>query len=100
MCYLLNMHTNEFVFTGIVFKEGKRYTSLCPELDVASEGNTPDSASENLLEAVTLYLETAIEANLPYLRPVSQDEDPRITNPQAVIKTFNLKVDFHIKAYA
>jgi predicted RNase H-like HicB family nuclease len=91
---------NEFVFTGIVFKEGERYTSICPELDVASEGDTPDNASTNLLEAVTLYLETAIEANLPYLRIIPQDEDPRITNPESIIKIFNLKVDFQIKAYA
>jgi hypothetical protein len=32
----------EFVFMGIIFKDGEGYTSLCPELDVASEGSTPD----------------------------------------------------------
>ncbi|OIO28786.1 MAG: hypothetical protein COZ31_09690 [Nitrospirae bacterium CG_4_10_14_3_um_filter_44_29] len=96
----MNMQANEFVFTGIVYKEKERYSSLCPELDIASEGEKPDKAATNLLEAVTLYLETAIEANLPYLRPIPQDEDPRITNPESVIKTFNLKVDFQIKAYA
>ncbi|MEW6110255.1 MAG: type II toxin-antitoxin system HicB family antitoxin [Nitrospirota bacterium] len=81
-------------------KEDERYTSLCPELDVASQGNTSDEASGNLLEAVTLYLETAIEANLPYLRPVPSEEDPRKTSPGSIIKTFNFKVDFNIKAYA
>ena len=100
LCYFMNMQANEFVFTGIVYKEKERYSSLCPELDIASEGEKPDKAATNLLEAVTLYLETAIEANLPYLRPIPQDEDPRITNPESVIKTFNLKVDFQIKAYA
>jgi predicted RNase H-like HicB family nuclease len=94
------MQTNEFIFTGIIFKEGERYTSLCPELDVASEGDTPDEASTKLLEAVTLYLETAIEANLPYLRPIAPDEDPRIANPESIVKTFNLRVGFQIKAYA
>lgn len=94
------MQANEFIFTGIIVKDGKRYTSLCPELDVASEGDTPQEASTNLLEAVMLYLETAIEANLPYLRPIPPDEDPRITNPESIVKIFNLKVDFQVKAYA
>jgi predicted RNase H-like HicB family nuclease len=94
------MQTNEFVFTGVIIKENERYTSLCPELDVASEGDTPDDASTNLLEAVALYLETAIEANLPYLRPVPSDEDPRIITPESIIKEFRLRVDFQIKAYA
>ena len=94
------MQANEFIFTGIIFKDDERYTSLCPELDVASEGDTPDEASKNLLEAVALYLETAIEANLPYLRPIPPDEDPRIIDHESIIKTFNLKVDFQIKAYA
>ncbi len=94
------MQSNDFVFTGIILKDGKRYTSLCPELDVASEGDTSKEASTNLLEAVTLYLETSIEANLPYLRPIPPNEDPRIINPESVIKTFRLKVDFKIKAYA
>lgn len=94
------MQTNEFIFTGIILKEDERYTAFCPELDVASEGNTSDEASKNLLEAVTLYLETAIEANLPYLRPVPPNEDPRVTNTGSIIKTFNLKVDFQVKAYA
>jgi predicted RNase H-like HicB family nuclease len=89
----------EFVFTGIIFKDGEGYTSLCPELDVASEGSTPEEASTNLLEAVTLYLETAIEANLPYLRPVPLEEDPRITNPESIVKIFNLKIDFQITVH-
>ncbi len=94
------MLSNEFVFTGIIYKEENRHSSLCPELDVASEGETIDEAVSNLFEAVTVYLETAIEANLPYLRPIPQDEDPRITNPESIVKTFNLRVDFQIKAHA
>ena len=94
------MNTNEFIFTGIIYKEDNRYSALCPELDVATEGDTADEASSNLLEAVTIYLETSIEANLPYLRPVPKDEDPRTSNPEAIVKTFNLKVDFQIKAHA
>ena len=35
------------------------YTVLCPELDVASQGETEDEAAANLREAVDLLLETA-----------------------------------------
>jgi predicted RNase H-like HicB family nuclease len=94
------MSTNEFVFTGIIYKEGDKYSALCAELDVASEGGTVEEASDNLLEAVTLYLETAIEGNLPYLRPILLDEDPRKTHPESIAKIFRVKVDFQIKVHA
>jgi hypothetical protein len=68
--------------------------------DVASEGSTVEEASDNLLEAVTLYLETAIEGNLPYLRPILLDEDPRKTHSESIARTFRLKVDFQIKVHA
>lgn len=44
-----------FVFTGIIWKEEKEYGARCPELDVASQGKTPDEARKNLLEAVKAY---------------------------------------------
>jgi predicted RNase H-like HicB family nuclease len=33
--------------------------ALCPELDVASQGTSIESALDNLKEAVALFLETA-----------------------------------------
>lgn len=48
-----------YKFSAIVEKEGKWYVALCPELDIASQGETVDSALSNLKEALTLYLETA-----------------------------------------
>jgi len=94
------MQTNEFVFTGVIYKEEESFSSLCIELDVASEGKTLDTAAAALLEAVTLYLETAFEANLPYLRPLPTADDPRISNPESIVRVFDFKVDFQIKAYA
>jgi predicted RNase H-like HicB family nuclease len=35
------------------------FTALCPELDVASQGETEDEAAANLREAVDLLIETA-----------------------------------------
>jgi predicted RNase H-like HicB family nuclease len=63
-----------FVFTGVIIKEDEGYSSLCLELDVASQGETIDEAKFNLVEAVNLYLESAIESNLPIIRPVPENE--------------------------
>ena len=46
-------------FTTHIFKEGKQYVAYTPELDVSSCGGTEHKASENLLEAVQLFLEEA-----------------------------------------
>jgi predicted RNase H-like HicB family nuclease len=46
-------------YTTIVEKESSGYVALCPELDVASQGETVESATANLKEAVDLFLECA-----------------------------------------
>jgi predicted RNase H-like HicB family nuclease len=45
--------------TAIIEREGNGYVALCPELDVASQGDTIESARNNLREAMELFLETA-----------------------------------------
>ena len=89
-----------FVFTGILLQEDEGYSALCPELDVASQGASMEEATTMLLEAATLHLEGAIEDGLPYLRPISPSEDPRNTLPTGIVKTFRLKVDVRVHAYA
>ena len=49
----------KFQFTAVIEKEGDGYVSLCPELDIASQGNTVEEASVNLKEAVELFFESA-----------------------------------------
>ena len=46
-------------FTGIIEREGDGYIALCPELDIASQGNTVEEARRNLVEAIELFFETA-----------------------------------------
>ncbi len=46
-------------FTAIIEREGNGYAALCPELDVASQGDTVEEAQKNLSEAVGLFLECA-----------------------------------------
>ncbi|WP_269851798.1 type II toxin-antitoxin system HicB family antitoxin [Methanosarcina horonobensis] len=51
-------------FSAVVQKEGKWYVSWCPELDIASQGETIEEAIENLKEALELYLEDE-DAQIP-----------------------------------
>lgn len=46
-------------FTAIIEREGDGFVSFCPELDVASQGDTAVAAHAKLSEAVELLLETA-----------------------------------------
>lgn len=50
--------------TAAIWKEREGYVSRCPELGVASCGDTPEDALSNLREAVELYLENARELGL------------------------------------
>jgi predicted RNase H-like HicB family nuclease len=45
--------------TAIIEREGDGYVALCPELDIASQGDSVESARANLAEAVDLFFETA-----------------------------------------
>lgn len=50
-------HTRQL--TAIIDREGSGLVGLCPELDVASQGDTIEGARANLQEAVELFFETA-----------------------------------------
>ena len=43
----------------VIIQEGHEYVALCPELDIASQGDTIEQARDNLREALELFLETA-----------------------------------------
>ncbi|MBN2217698.1 MAG: type II toxin-antitoxin system HicB family antitoxin [Pirellulales bacterium] len=45
--------------TAIIEREEDGYVALCPELDIASEGDSIEQARDNLLEALELFFETA-----------------------------------------
>ncbi len=45
--------------TAFIEREGDGFVSLCPELDIASQGNTIEEARENLREALELFFENA-----------------------------------------
>jgi len=45
-------------------RRGDGFVALCPELDIASQGNSVAEASANLREAVELFIEIADESEI------------------------------------
>ena len=50
--------------TAFIERDGDGYVALCPELDVASQGDSVEEARRNLVEAVELFFETADTAEV------------------------------------
>lgn len=51
-------------FTAIIEREDDQYVALCPELDIASQGESVEKARLNLKEALKLFFETASEKEI------------------------------------
>lgn len=51
--------TTKRQLTAIIGREENAYVALCPELDIASQGDTVEAARQNLVEALELFLEAA-----------------------------------------
>jgi len=45
--------------TALIQREDDGFVALCPELDIASQGETVEEARRNLIEAVELFFEAA-----------------------------------------
>ena len=45
--------------TAIIEREDNMYVALCPELDIASQGESVESARDNLQEAIELFFKSA-----------------------------------------
>jgi predicted RNase H-like HicB family nuclease len=46
-------------FTAIIEPEDDGFVALCPEFDIASQGDSIETARTNLQEALELFFETA-----------------------------------------
>ena len=91
---------NTFEFTCLIIKEEDAYSSICLDLDIASEGINIKECKKYLIEAVNLYIESAIESNLPIIRPIHREDDPRNTRINDIVETFTIKIDLKVTAYA
>ncbi|MDD5144429.1 type II toxin-antitoxin system HicB family antitoxin [Methanoregula sp.] len=63
-------------FTVTIWEEDGVYVSKCVELEVASCGDTPKEALENIREAIDLYLKNAREYDM------TGDIEPSISSPE------------------
>jgi predicted RNase H-like HicB family nuclease len=54
----------KYGFTAVIEREDDGYVALCPELDIASQGNTIEEAKKNLVEAIELFFETASKSEI------------------------------------
>ena len=52
------------IVTAVIRREGTGYVALCPDLDISSQGDSVESARENLREAVELFFECASEREI------------------------------------
>ena len=50
--------------TAIIERENDGYVALCPEVDIASQGDTVESARQNLIEALELFFESADQTEI------------------------------------
>ena len=50
--------------TAVIEKEGGGYVALCPELDIASQGDTVEEGQRNLREALEVFFEEASPAEI------------------------------------
>jgi predicted RNase H-like HicB family nuclease len=75
-----------FNITGVIWEEEGAYVSKCPELGVASCGDTPEEALDNLKEAVELYIDNAIELG------IIEDVDAALKSCHKFTSTFEVTV--------
>lgn len=51
--------SKQILLTVVVKEEDKGYSTVCPELNVASQGETFEESIRNIKEAIELYIESA-----------------------------------------
>jgi len=70
--------------TAVIWREGKRFVSRCPEIGVASFGRTPVAARKALQEAVELWIANAKELGILADIQPSLEKAERYTAPLEV----------------
>jgi predicted RNase H-like HicB family nuclease len=50
--------------TAVIERENDGYVALCPEVDIASQGDSVEDARKNLIEALELFFESASPAEI------------------------------------
>ncbi|MBP6822237.1 MAG: type II toxin-antitoxin system HicB family antitoxin [Acidobacteria bacterium] len=53
-----------------VWQEEEWFVAQCLEVDVASQGETPEEAMDNLREALALHFAPPVATVLPFIQPI------------------------------
>lgn len=72
-----------FGFSVVVIPEGKSYSSWCPEVDVASQGQMVEKAIASLKEALELHLECMSASEMMEVRRRPSGAPADATDPGA-----------------
>lgn len=65
--------------TAIIEREDDGFVALCPEMDIASQGASIEEARANLVEALTLFFETADRSEVSRrLHHVDENSSPQV----------------------
>ena len=83
----------EYIFHGIIEKEGDVYCALCLELDIATESDTLEGAKKNLREAVEGYIESV-------MRDGEEDEFIPRPAPEDVIEEYELRFKKYLNSFS
>jgi len=71
-------------------KEGDGYVAQCPEVDVASQGDSIEEAKANLKEALELFFETASEEEIEFR--LHNPAHPGKANQTLIQKVLNMRL--------
>ncbi len=89
--------SKQILLTGIIKEEDKGYSVVCPELNVASQGETFEETINNIKEAVGLYIESAeqlgiMDEVLEQLGISQEDFKKGITRSRVITANIPVKV--------
>ena len=91
---------NKLLLNVIVKQEDKGYSVICPELNVASQGETFEETIENIKEAVELHIESAEELGildevLEQLGLTKEDLKKKSLIPKVVTANVPIEISMH-----
>ena len=91
---------SKLLLNVIVQQEDKGYSLICPELNVASQGETFEDAIDNIKEAVELYIESAEEVGnidevLEQLGLTKDDLKKKSIAPNVVTANVPIEISIH-----
>ena len=91
---------SKLLLNVIVKQEDKGYSVICPELNVASQGETFEEAIANIKEAVELYIESAEELGtldevLEQMGLTKEDLKKKSLIPRIVTANVPIEISMH-----